>query len=283
MRLFWAWAALAALATAFAPLNASAIPTSAEYAAASASEKRGEEMFAYDQAAWHATDRVQEDMRRRGVSLDALKGQGMQGYIVEPGDGGSLIATFYGEIKGQRFAIARYTVTGSTVTGGGFIEVDGVKGLSLLAQRMIDSRQKAVEAMHKPDHELCSQSPPNTLVLPPRGDDGALPVYILTSTTESDTYPAGGHYRFDFDSNGKLIGERRFMKTCFNLDYRPKDGIRPEMLFLSHLLDSQPTEVHAFVSRNVPFQLVIVTMPNRSMWRVGNGHIEYVSDVPDKN
>ena len=280
MQIFWAWAALA---MAFAPLDASATPTSAEYAAARVSEQRGEEMFAYDQAAWHATDRIQEDMRRRGLSLDALQAKGMQGYIVEPGEGGTLLATFYGEIDGQRFAIASYTVTGSTVTGGGFIEADGVKGLSLLAQRMIDARQKAVKAMHKPDHELCSQSPPNTLVLPPQVHDGALPVYVLTSTTESDMYPAGGHYRFDFGSNGKLIGERRFMKSCFNLDYSPKDGIRPEILVLTHLLDPQPTEVHAFVSRNVPFQLVIVTTPNQSMWRVGHGQIEYVSDVPDKN
>lgn len=279
MRMLWRGLAFAIT---IAPVVASATPTAAELVTASEAEQRGDEMFAYDQAAWHATDRIQADIRRRGSSVDVLTAQGLKGYIVEPGESGSLLATFYGEREGRRFAIARYIVAGSTVTGGGFVEADSGRDLSLLAQRMIDAREKAVAAMLKPDHGLCSESPANTLVLPPRGD-GKLPVYILTSTIERDIYPAGGHYRFDFDIDGKLVGERRFMKSCFDLDYRPKDGVQPEVVFLTHLLDRQPTEIHAFVSRNVPFRLMVLTVPSGAIWGIGNGHIEYVSDVPGNN
>jgi hypothetical protein len=53
------------------------MPTSAELASADEAERRGAEMFAYDQAAWHATDRFQEDIRRSGASVEALMAQGL--------------------------------------------------------------------------------------------------------------------------------------------------------------------------------------------------------------
>ncbi|MDR2858569.1 MAG: hypothetical protein LBV50_12100 [Novosphingobium sp.] len=272
-----------ALVLAAMPVAAAwAAPTAQELAAVSEAEQRGAEMFAYDQAAWHATDRFQEDIGRRGTSIDALQAQGLGGYIVEPDAGGVLLTTFYGQRDGRRFAIARYTVNGSTVMAGGFVEADGDRGLSLLAGRMIDAREKAMAARREPNHGLCSQSPANSLVLPPR-PDGTLSVYILTSTVTADVYPAGGHYRFDFDAGGKLVGERRFMNSCFDIDSRMKDGKRPAGVFVTHLLDPQPTEIHAFVSRNIPVKLSVATVGNNAIWDVSQGHIAYVRDIPRKN
>jgi hypothetical protein len=103
---------------------------------------------------------------------------------------------------------------------------------------------------------------------------------VLTSTDVAGIYPAGGHYRFDFDTTGKLVSERRFMNTCFDLDYRArKDGNRLEAMVLTHLLDPQPTEIHAFVSRNIPIPLLIITVSNEASWHVVQGHIEYARDV----
>src|SRR5690606_1332539 len=84
-----------AILLAFASLGspAWADPTADELSQAAEAERVGSDMFAYDQAAWHATDRFAEDLDRSGQNLEALLEQGYEGYIVEPGEGGSLLAT----------------------------------------------------------------------------------------------------------------------------------------------------------------------------------------------
>lgn len=259
-------------------LPALAAPTAAESTAAAEAERRGLEMYVYDQAAWHATDRFQADIAKRPGGLDAIMRAGFKGYIVEPGASGGSETTFYGEANGAHFAIARYVTSASQSISGGFVEADGDRSLSLLAGRMIDAREKAMAEMQKPDHGLCSTTPPNSLVLPP-GNDGIVRVYIMTSTTDANVHPAGGHYRFDFDGDGRLIAERRFMKTCFPINYGPSSKGRPEIVVLTHLLDPQPTEIHAFVSRNIPVPLGVVTVSNKHIWAVTNGTVQYVQDV----
>ncbi len=269
-------------ALALFPIPALAVPTSEELAAASEAEKIGEEMFAYDQAAWHATDRFQADLRRQGMDIPKVAERGLKGYVVEPDEGGRLRATFYGERDRQRLAMARYVVENGRVVSGGFVPADGDRNLSLLALRMIDAREMAMTAMMKPDHAMCSQSRPNTLVLPPR-PNGMMPVYVLTTTTQAEIYPAGGHYRFDFDSEGKFVRERRFMKSCFDVNSSPKNGVRPEFAGVTHLLDAAPTEIHAFVSRNIPIGLMVITVSNRAVWGIANGKVEYIRDIPDND
>src|SRR5262249_26062868 len=110
--------------------------------------------------------------------------------------------------------------------------------------------------------------------------DGTMPVYVLTSTTVAGIYPAGGHFRFDFDPAGKLVGERRFMKSCFDIQFKGKDGEKVAAAFVTHLLDPQPTEIHAFVSSNLPVALMIATVSNREIWRIDKGNIEYLSNIP---
>lgn len=69
------------------------------------------------------------------------------------------------------------------------------------------------------------------------------------------------------------------MKTCFSVDYRPKDGKTPEVLIVTHLLDPQPTELHAFVSRNIPVALAVATLPNSKLWVISKGRITFVRDL----
>jgi hypothetical protein len=252
-----------------------AAPSHEEAEAAAEAEQRGLAMYAHDQAALRATEQLREDVAKAG-GMDALRKKGLRGYVVEPFLG-ALETVFYGEQDGRTFAIARYTYADGRIVSGGLLEPGEPDELSPLALRMVKALGKAGDAMATPGHELCSKSPPNSLVLPEK--DG-LSVYVLTSTTDPKVYPAGGHYRFDIDAEGELVGERRFMTGCFPIDLTkiPK-GTRPTLL-MTHLLDPQPTEIHSFVSQNVPLTLAVVTAPNRYLWQVRDGKITFLQDKP---
>jgi hypothetical protein len=273
-------AIVAALAASIVPVAANAAPTAAETAAASEAERRGAQMYAYDQAAWHGTDRFRADIEAAGGQR-AIEGRGLAGYIVEP-FGENLRMIFYGIKDGRTLAVARYTVSGSAVIEGGILSPGAGAEMTPPSLRMIAAREKAIEAMNAPDHGLCSQSPPNTVILPP-GTDGVISAYVMTSTTDNGSYPAGGHYRFDFDPSGKLVSERRFMKTCFPLNFgAARKESKVAAVFLTHLLDPQPTEVHAFVSRNIPVALMVGTVSNKAVWAVESGLIRYVQQMPER-
>lgn len=269
-RRLWPAAALG-IALLGAPVFAD--PGKAELQAVEAAEALGGEMYAYDQAAWHATDSIQSDIKREGRSLDKLVAAGLKGYVVEPAGEGLLLATFYAVNDGSTSGLARYWVAGSEVRRGGFLEQGDDPALSVLALQLVAIRTKAIDAAIAEDFRLCSESQPNTIVLPPRSD-GTIPAYVLTSTVDAGIYPAGGHFRLDYDAQGSLVGKRPFMKTCFPLDYRK----RPAFIALSHLLDPQPTEIHAFVSRNIPVSLVLITTQNNMIWEAKAGRIRFVEE-----
>jgi hypothetical protein len=239
--------------------------------------ERGKQMYAYDQAAWHATDSFQADLRKNGIQSDKLRDLGLRGYVVEPADGGLLLATFFGERDGNSFAYARYWVEGSTVVRGGILGPGDEQSLSSLALRLIALRAKAIDAAITAKVNLCSKSRPNTIVLPP-GSDGIASAYIMTSTNEAGTYPLGGHYRYDFDAAEKLVSSRAFMKTCMSVDYGSRDGKVADSFVVSHILDPQPTEVHVFVSYNIPIPLFVSTTSNKILWRVGKGQIIFMQN-----
>lgn len=255
-----------------------AAPSDLELAAAADAERRGAQLFAYDQAAWHATDRFQADLAAASISNEELDTANLQGYIAEPADGGGVLVTFYSQRDDTRSAYARYLYVDGIISGEGILAEGVDKALSPLALRIATAREKAIAEMRKPEHGLCSDTPPNTLVVPVE-TQGATAAYVLTSTTDANSFPAGGHYRFDFDAAGNLTGERRFMRSCFPIDWSEKDGNRPEILFVTHLLDPQPTEIHAFVSRNIPIGLGVITSSNNAVWAITNGRIRYARDV----
>jgi hypothetical protein len=249
-------------------------PSKAELAAAAAAETRGAAIYAYDQAAWHASDAFQSDLAKQQMSLEKLHKEGLRGYVVEP-DGDLLLVTFFKEGKEGKRALARYWVRGSKVERGGILAEGENNALSPLALRLIDARGLAIAEAVNEKVGLCSSSSPNFVILPP-GSDGVVSVYILTSTTQAGIYPAGGHFRYDFDASSKLVAKRRFMKSCFPLDTREQDGKRPVGLMLTHLLDPQPTEIHVFVSYNIPVGLYVATTSNGEVWEVNRGRIRPV-------
>lgn len=280
-------AGLAVLALHFAPAAVAQEPISEEqarrdiphYDAMKAAATRGRDLYRYDQAAWHATDRLLEEFDPRTESF-------MRGYIVLPRDDERLDAVFFGEIEGQLVEVARYTVAGSEVVGGGLLPERERPALSEVAVRMSNARQAAFEELRAREFGLCANSAPNTVVLPP-AEDGTITVYVLTPPTQNGSYPMGGHYRVQVGADGKVRDSRRFMNTCFMAAYDDPElwpaqsQGRPEALVLTHLLDPQPTEIHVFASFYVPVMLMIATTENRQMWSIRQGSVGYVGPLEE--
>ncbi len=248
-------------------------PSAAELAAVREAESRGAEIYAYDQAAWHSTDRMQADLKKRKWTLDKAQQEGMAGYIVEPASDGLLLATYYGVKDGKTFAMARYWMRGSKVERGGFLKDGDDPALSPLALQLVETRKRAVDAAIEQKVFRCSRGNLNTVVLPPRAD-GSIPAYVMSSAVETGVFPAGGHYRYVFGADGKLLSSRAFSKSCVSVDTRnvPKKAAG---FGVSHLLDPQPTEVHVFVSYNVPITLFVITDSNRYLWEVNKGKVTF--------
>lgn len=247
------------------------------YDALKAAAARGREMFLYDQAAWHATDRFREDFDFEQASF-------MRGYIVLPRDDGRLDTVFYGEVDGALVEVARYTVDGDHVEAGGLLPENARPPLSEVAVRMARARQTAAEEMRPREYGLCANSAANSLVLPP-APDGTITVYILTPPTADDAYPMGGHYRFEVGADGRVKDSRRFMNSCFDAAFGSAagapEGSTLDSIVLSHLLDPQPTEIHAFASYYLPVTLMIATTDNRQLWSLRRGAVGYVGSLDE--
>lgn len=267
------------LVLALAPIAALADPTAAELSAASEAEARGAEIYAYDQAAWHSTDQLLVDLKKRKSSMEQVSREGMAGYVVEPAGTGLLLATYYGVKDGKTVAMARYWVRGSKVERGGFLKQGDDPALSPMALLLVETRRKTIDAAIADKVFICTKGQPNTVVLPPRAD-GSIPAYLLSASVQTGRFPAGGHYRYVFGGDGTLLSSRAFTKACVDVDTAglPK---KAEGFGVSHMLDPQPTEIHVFVSYNVPVKLFVITDANRSLWLVDSGKVSFKQVMKD--
>ena len=266
------------VAAALAAAPALADPTAQQLAAAKEAEVRGAEIYAYDQAAWHSTDRFQIDLRKAKLTLEQVSEQGVRGYVVEPADNGLLLVTYYAQKDGKTWAFARYWMAGSSVRRGGLVKPGDDAALSPLALKLVELRGMAIAAADETKSFYCGEGAPNTVVLPPRAD-GTYPVYVMSAATQAGRFPAGGHSRFDFDANGKLLAHRAFTKGCIDVE----SGSAPKGAAgfgVSHSLDPQPTEIHAFVSYNVPITLFVIIEPGNELWEIERGKIVFKQVMP---
>lgn len=236
-------------------------------------QQLGQRLYLYDQAAWHATDEL-------ATSVDLGSPGPLRGYLVVPLDNGNLSTVFYAEDSEGYYEFARYEVAGSAVVGGAVLNGDKKTRLSAMLQAMAAAKAAAIDEMVRQDWGSCSESSPNTLILPPDAE-GTISVYFLTSTTQDGVYPFGGHYRADIAADGSVAGARKFTNSCLNMKLQTgADGVTPMILGISHLLDEEPTEIHYFQSYYVPVPVLVII--GKIAWVIENGVLlEKIDDIGD--
>lgn len=247
-----------------------------QLAAVEWAQARGRLLYRYDQAAWHGTDAFLEDFQSE------RDGPSMRGYIVVKGEGDLLDTIFFGEIDGELREFARYAVDGSEVVAGEYFAAEGRPLLSAHVKRLAHVRQVAIEALVNQGLGLCANAAPNTVVLPPDAA-GNIEVYVLTPPVSSDSYPLGGHYRFNIGPDNEVTDWRRFMNSCFEIPMggMSQDGEEPVGAGITHFLDPQPTEIHFLASAYVGLQLHVITTDNRLVWTIVQGETEGAVWLPE--
>lgn len=194
----------------------------------------GEEIYRQDVAAWVATDALL-------ARFDGTPPASLRGWIVVPD----------GEDQRVRFV----SIAGETVRPGwdvlvrdgraGPVELveDGVLSDEELAR--FQARQTAARNIGR----LRCGPNMNSVVADDPDSDGWL-VWLLTSTTDADIVPVGGHYRFTVSADGMtVLGRDQLSNSCLAMEKpEPSDGNQLAGLGVSHLVSATPVETHVFLS-----------------------------------
>ncbi|HST90841.1 MAG TPA: hypothetical protein VLJ13_01430 [Brevundimonas sp.] len=194
----------------------------------------GQAIFEQDRAAWVATD--------------ALLGQfggsppdGLRGWIVvkEPGGQRVRFVRLDGEILKAGWDVpVRNGRAGrvETVSDGTLTEVEAAQ---------FRARTTAAQNIGR---LRCSRQL-NAVVLDDPESDGWL-VWLLTSTSDANIIPVGGHYRFRISADGATVLQRDMLtNSCLNMP-RAQAGPQgtPVGMVVSQIVSSGPVETHVFLS-----------------------------------
>lgn len=221
-------------------------------------------VYSYDQAAWHGTDAMLEDVpdaRTRGIAgwiVNDIE-DGWETVFFRPA-GSGYEAVWAGVYDGRKVIRRTTYAAGQRQLGPG--EVALVEASMLARGQNVDR---------------CSSQPFNTVVIPTGKPDGGLYAYLLVPQETTKAVPLGGHHRFEI-VDGKIAGQRQFTKSCITLALE-QDGKRPVSLFITHLLDQTPTEIHVFSVYAAELPMFVSTGKDR-IWAVeisnGKPHIRVV-------
>ncbi|MCR6664269.1 MAG: hypothetical protein NVV60_14240 [Luteimonas sp.] len=236
--------------------------------AVTAAESTGRQLQRLDRAAWVASDAIQADRDARKLR------RSVRGWITEDTELGTRV-TFFDDATPARLLYAVDVESSGRLTSGALPEDTLADDTQ---QAMIRARQSALSQ----DFMRCSRTY-NTVAF---RADGALHVYVMASTTKTGVYPAGGHHLFVYDAGGTRLESRRaFTNGCIDLE----TGSAPQaegMLFITHLLDRQPTEIHVFVNLAAAVPLIVMTPSlddpeEPAIWAVEQGRISLVDAGDD--
>ncbi|QAY77224.1 hypothetical protein [Sphingosinicella sp. BN140058] len=253
--------ALSAMLTAAAPA-----PTD-QQAQLDAALERGRRLYEIDIAGWVSTDAML-------AKAPETRQWPIRGWLVEPDPdrSGTWLVTYYllpHGPDGEALPAFRARVANGQVSSAEVVPVVARTALQPAQMRIV----RAIEAARKLDLKSCTGARLNVTVIPPASATAPLEVYLLTPQTDEKVFPVGGHYKAVFAPDGHLVSQRKFSNACLNMDGRasPKGAA----MFVTHLLDKIPTEIHVLLSIQTGTPLM-VGMTNKDIWSVTPQRIEKV-------
>ena len=230
---------------------------------------RGKSIYLYDQAAWVTSDDA-------ATRVSTGRQAEVDGWVVTEGPNG-LHVDYFGKDKAAERVVYSADVSGGKIIDAQVFAVSAEPALTEPALRMARALRLARSELRlHPDWHPCARAPFNTVVLPPQRD-GTIPVYLLTPQTDLNSVPFGGHYEIDIAPNGTTSNTRAFTNSCLTMPKPPFSlGSTPAALFVTHLLDPHPTEIHVYEQYVIGLPVLVGTGLS-SVWMVNHGSIEDVS------
>lgn len=232
-------------------------------------EERGWLLYEIDRAAWVGTDDMTAQMRDPATI-------GVRGYIVEPEEGGYAV-TFYGGPEAAPVTFYRGRVESRRVVSREIFPAEGRPPLTPLQRRLVAAREIAAQL----DNQPCEGVGFNTVVVPPPDIDDPVDVYLLTPQLRAREWPLGGHYRATIGTDGTVTSGRRFATSCITLGGGELPGEQLEALFITHLLDPLPTEIHVFTMWTSQLPIGVATAGPDRVWWLSSRGIELDSNIDD--
>lgn len=229
-------------------------------AAVERASARGWDLYEHDQAAWHGTDAMLED-------IADPRGEGLSGWITERTPEG--VQVLFLKPEGDRVtAVYRALYRDGQIRERGHISQPLTE-----AQTRINRARLVATSAPLPQH--CAQTY-NSVTLPRSelGPDGAdVDVYLMPALAAMNEAPFGGHFRLAVDTNAGIVREtQRFTNSCITMQFEG-DTVG---LMITQILGDTPTEVHVFLSLTVNKMISVVS--NSGLWNVEGRDIRYISD-----
>ena len=248
-------------------LVAVAVPAAAQPSAeaqAAANMARGDLLYAYDQSAWHVTDAALKAIPKATMPL-------LRGYIVTPAHDGYR-TTFYGGEPGRHFRVYTAVWVNQSIARPELFDPGLRVPVAADEERLIAAKTLALGSLA--DLQKCSDGRLNSAVVPGATPQDPVSVYIMTPSTRPNAIPMGGHHRIDV-KDGAVVSTRKFTNSCIELEKPPASKAKggPVAMFITHLLDPVPTEIHAFAVQTVGLPMYVAT-PDGTIYSVqlDNGH-----------
>lgn len=223
-------------------------------------EAEGQLLRRLDVAAWTSSDAL-VDLK----AFEGIDGRAAGWLTVLLGDG-SVDISYFRRIgdTADAVATAHFDAQTLTITDAARLKTPRPASAAELAQ--LDARSLAIRSANP----LCT--PPNTVIYE-SSYDGApeITVFVLSSWT-NDASALGGHHRYRMSSDGKRIVEH-FKQTNACLNLVPAELAGNIASPITHGTSPTPTSIHAFLSRQSPRPLYVLTVQNGIFWTVDQGMI----------
>lgn len=247
-------------------------PSAEQLALVQRAVERGQLMQVYDKAAWITTDDMMAKLpRSRWLEVG--------GWVVTPAGKGVHI-DYIGKGAHAPQAIYSADVVDGKIASSIVHTADAMPLLSDFALRMQHALTIARAELVKHDKwGMCADREPNSVTLPPDAD-GTIPVYLMTPQVKTGEIPFGGHYEIDVAADGTVKSSRAFTNSCLTLRAIDKPKEKVAGLFMGHILDAQPNEIHVFEQIAAGLPVYVITMTSDMMWNVYNGQVRFVGPAP---